>query len=748
MTNMDYASSRFSSGKVGEGEEKMRKEAGICKRNRQKLYCMFIDEIDTVGGDRNLKENAGYKTDYLNQLLAIIGQRGYQNLFVVGATNYKDRLDAALIRDGRLEKHYYLPSMDKSRRMDHLSKKLSNAFNSLFKDSLPEDVKITAYDVRRNLEANKPVLGFLLRNTVNFTFAQFDRLCSDIESYLRIYFWSGSMESVAAISSWLPDIVQDGFHRVDKKLVLLAKDKMITSCLDGTVKIAIDTYFKGNSMENLAYNRVALDSTGVSVSIEQYLMEVKSYIGRETRYHSSVAPPTGRFIMNLCSGRSPFPELQIEVAKNPILQHLTNFTERRIPCRNVFFNDRLMSKMLQPLVSSRSYEFIQIIERETTQVHEEEKLYGLLKAKYEEAATLAENGTAGLIIIRLSDLIGHIIQVHHTKRNIVSTRTTTETMRSKEKTASEMRRDNQEELRRQLEENQIRDAFDLSFRQHMLNSMESHEACEYRQQFQNDVVQSRSERATESQREAMSQEQTQRQTDTLNNRASEFHSIIDRNIQRMQKDKINRKTKQMVDEQRFVESNTQDQGRNKDRGRKTDDAKNNSQSNDNTTSTSDQNSQSRDRTNTNSSRQMENQDNTRKTDNTTSHDNTHTRTDETGRKLEDTDQSSNQTSHTNSQQVQDQSQTSRQNQQSSGTTDTQNNTLTNSQQDQRTLQQQNIQSDSTSNSLNNTNTQSQQSQDQQQQQNQQVNSQTNTQNSTDSSAHMTQDQRQQQQQNQ
>ncbi|KAJ3097515.1 spermatogenesis associated protein 5 [Phlyctochytrium planicorne] len=739
MTNMDYASSRFSSGKVGEGEAKMRKEAGICKRNRQKLYCMFIDEIDTVGGDRNLAENAGYKTDYLNQLLAIIGQRGYQNLFVVGATNYKDRLDAALIRDGRLEKHYYLPSMDKNRRLDHLSKKLANAFTSVFRNSLPDDVKITAYDVRRNLEANKPVMGFLLRNTVNFTFAQFDRLCSDIESYMRIYFWSGSLDSVAAISAWLPDIVQDGFHTKDKKLVLLAKDKMITSCLDGTVKIAIDTYFKGNSMENLAYNRVALDSTGVSVTIEQYLTEVRSYIAQETRYHSGLAPPTGRFIMNLSSARNGFPELQVEVARNPILQRLTNFTERRIPCRNVFFNDRLMSKMLQPLVTSRSYEFIQIIERETTQVDEEDKLYGLLKAKYEEAATLAQNGTAGLIIVRLSDLIGHIIQINTTKRTILSTRTASDDVRSKDNTATTMQRENTEELQRLMEESQMREALDFAFRQHLINSMESHEAFEFRQQFQNDVVQSRAEKSTESEREMESQDQTQRESDTQTQRSSEFHSIIDRNIQRLQKDRIDRLAKSMSNEQRVGTTTSQDSGRNKDRGRSTNDTTNQAQSTDNTNTTNNQNTRSRDNTSSTSNKNISNTDNTRKTDNTSISENSNTHTDEQGRRIEDKDEALRQRKQDNTQTQQDVDSLARQNQKISSDTDTDTRTNTNTDQSQDLRSNQNQKSNSDTNTVNNQNQQTQQQQDLSSQQRQHQTGTSDT--STQQSQQQQQDQR-------
>ncbi|KAI9344547.1 ATPase [Obelidium mucronatum] len=117
LTNTNYAASRFQKGKVGEGEAAMVAEASKCKEDRTRLYLMFIDEIDSIGADRNKKSGESYKIDYCNTLLAIVGQPEYSNLIVVGATNYKENLDEALIRDGRLQNHYFLPSLDKDRRL-------------------------------------------------------------------------------------------------------------------------------------------------------------------------------------------------------------------------------------------------------------------------------------------------------------------------------------------------------------------------------------------------------------------------------------------------------------------------------------------------------------------------------------------------------------------------------------------------------------------------------------------------------
>ncbi len=72
----------------------------------------IIDEIDAVGSSRQLKEQQAMKMT-LNQLLVEMdGFEQNQGIIVIGATNYADILDDALMRPGRFDKHIVVPLPD------------------------------------------------------------------------------------------------------------------------------------------------------------------------------------------------------------------------------------------------------------------------------------------------------------------------------------------------------------------------------------------------------------------------------------------------------------------------------------------------------------------------------------------------------------------------------------------------------------------------------------------------------------
>lgn len=79
---------------------------------------LFIDEIDSIP-DRNSLETGGRNTQYWTTLVshiltqldsAVSGTTS--SLVVIGATNYPERLDAALIRPGRLNRVIHIPMPD------------------------------------------------------------------------------------------------------------------------------------------------------------------------------------------------------------------------------------------------------------------------------------------------------------------------------------------------------------------------------------------------------------------------------------------------------------------------------------------------------------------------------------------------------------------------------------------------------------------------------------------------------------
>jgi hypothetical protein len=76
---------------------------------------LFIDEIDNIGsrgggGDRPFDE---YWSTLVNRLLELLdGASKTTGVIIVGATNRPEKIDAALLRSGRLEKHIIIPPPD------------------------------------------------------------------------------------------------------------------------------------------------------------------------------------------------------------------------------------------------------------------------------------------------------------------------------------------------------------------------------------------------------------------------------------------------------------------------------------------------------------------------------------------------------------------------------------------------------------------------------------------------------------
>lgn len=78
---------------------------------------MFIDEIDAIGIQRSSSdENKEYRAA-LNKLLACMSEASDNNVIVICATNMKDQLDPALIREGRIDKVIKVPLPDHDSRV-------------------------------------------------------------------------------------------------------------------------------------------------------------------------------------------------------------------------------------------------------------------------------------------------------------------------------------------------------------------------------------------------------------------------------------------------------------------------------------------------------------------------------------------------------------------------------------------------------------------------------------------------------
>ncbi|CAH8586065.1 unnamed protein product [Schistosoma margrebowiei] len=98
-----YASgSSFDEVLVGLGASRIRQLFTTAKQNAPCL--VFIDEIDSVGGNRTYSSHHPFANQTINQLLAEMdGFQSREGIIVLGATNQAEVLDKALLRPGRFD---------------------------------------------------------------------------------------------------------------------------------------------------------------------------------------------------------------------------------------------------------------------------------------------------------------------------------------------------------------------------------------------------------------------------------------------------------------------------------------------------------------------------------------------------------------------------------------------------------------------------------------------------------------------
>lgn len=93
-----------SVGKIGKVFEEAKENAPVI---------VFFDEISGLVPDRkNLQGSGSHKEEEINEFLIQLNDAGDNKILVVGATNYIDRIDPAILRPGRMDKKIYVSPPD------------------------------------------------------------------------------------------------------------------------------------------------------------------------------------------------------------------------------------------------------------------------------------------------------------------------------------------------------------------------------------------------------------------------------------------------------------------------------------------------------------------------------------------------------------------------------------------------------------------------------------------------------------
>jgi transitional endoplasmic reticulum ATPase len=97
----------------------------IAKQNAPAV--VFFDEISGLVPNRqNLHESSSHKEEEVDEFLMQLNDAADNHILVVGATNYIDRIDPAVLRPGRFDKKIYVSPPDFEARKELFKIGLSN----------------------------------------------------------------------------------------------------------------------------------------------------------------------------------------------------------------------------------------------------------------------------------------------------------------------------------------------------------------------------------------------------------------------------------------------------------------------------------------------------------------------------------------------------------------------------------------------------------------------------------------------
>jgi len=116
-------------GHLGDLLKAMRRD--FARANEQAPAILFVDELDSFGDrDTFTHDRRDYSVQVINAFLECLdGVDGREGVVVVGATNNVERIDPAIVRSGRLDKHVEIPLPSAQDRIAILHQQLNQAIS-------------------------------------------------------------------------------------------------------------------------------------------------------------------------------------------------------------------------------------------------------------------------------------------------------------------------------------------------------------------------------------------------------------------------------------------------------------------------------------------------------------------------------------------------------------------------------------------------------------------------------------------
>lgn len=155
---------------------------------------IFIDEINELLPNRDSEAHEMSKSA-VNEMLAQMDRTGEKGIFVIGATNYPNMIDPAMLRAGRLDKKFYLPPPDYEARKSMFELWLINRpldfgidyerLAKLTENYVSADIELLVNDASRlALKTKKRISMKILEEVINNTKPTVSR--QELKKYERI----------------------------------------------------------------------------------------------------------------------------------------------------------------------------------------------------------------------------------------------------------------------------------------------------------------------------------------------------------------------------------------------------------------------------------------------------------------------------------------------------------------------------------------------------------------------------------